>query len=286
MVRRGIAAAACCLLVLMFLMPAALADRPMVIDNADLYTADQIAEMEEIITRIREKYQIDVVVLTTNDVPLGTDSVTVEYADHWFEENGYGIGEDRAGAVLITDMTNRFNYISTMGIMIDYMTSGRIEQVLSAWDRYGKENQGRAMIAELQMIEKLLAKGIEEGQFRFDEKTGKRLTRLFNKLTKGEALFGVASGVGVGAIIMSVINGRYKLKHSTYRYNSDENAKLQLTDDREVLIGQKVTHTRIVSENKGGGGGGGLGGFSGSGRGSGVHISSGGHTHGGGGHHF
>lgn len=263
----------------------ALADRPMVIDNAELYREDEIAEMKTIITRIRDRYQIDIVVLTTNDVPLGTDKVTVEYADNWFEDNGYGLGEDRAGAVLITDMTNRFNYISTMGVMIDYMSSSRIEDALDAWDERVKESQGKAMIAELKVIEKILSRGIEEGHFRFDEATGKRLTGLYNKLTRKEAAFSVLSGLGLGAVVVWVVNGRYKLKHSTYRYDSDKNAKMQLVDNSEVLIGQKVTHTKIVSENKGGGGGG-LGGFSGSGRGSGVHISSGGHSHGGGGHHF
>jgi len=261
-------------------------DRPMVVDLAELYTDSEKAQMVEIITRIRAKYQIDVVVLTTNDVPkaYGDDSVTVRYADDWYDQNGYGIGDDLAGALLITDMTNRFNYISTCGVMIDYMSDSRIEEVLDAWDEQVEYSQGRAMIAELNAVEGILAKGIEEGHFRYDDVTGERLPGLYNKLTGGEAAVAGIAGLAAGGAVAGAINRRYKLKYSTYRYNSEENAGLQLTEDNAVLIGQHVTHTKIVSENKTGSGG--LGGFSGGGRGSGVHISSGGHSHGGGGHHF
>ena len=261
-------------------------DRPMVVDLAELYTDSEEAQMAEIITRIRAKYQIDMVVLTTYDVPeaYGDDSVTVRYADEWYEQNGYGIGDDLAGALLITDMTNRFNYISTCGVMIDYMSDSRIEEVLDAWDEQVEYSQGRAMIAELNAVEGILAKGIEEGHFRYDDVTGERLPGLYNKLTGGEAAVAGIAGLAAGGAVAGAINRRYKLKYSTYRYNSEENAGLQLTEDNAVLIGQHVTHTKIVSENKTGSGG--LGGFSGGGRGSGVHISSGGHSHGGGGHHF
>ena len=252
-------------------------------DEAGLYTAAEIAQMEAIISRIRTKYQMDAVVLTTNDVPYsyGDDSVTVAWADAWYENHGCGLGQDRAGILLILDMTNRYNYLSTAGVMIDYMSDSRIESVLTAADDdLHSGRYGRAMIAELRQLEAFCAEGIEEGNFRYDEVTGERLTGLYNKLTRREAILAGAGGLGAALILILTVTARYGLKGGTYHYPLKENASVQMTRDDEVFQRQTVHRTRISS---GGGGGRSGGGHSG---GSGVHFSSGGMSHGGGGHHF
>ena len=256
-----------------------------VVDEAALYSADEIAQMEEMISRIRDTYQMDVVVLTTNAVPssYGDDSVTVRYADAWYENHGCGLGEDRAGVLLIVDMNNRFNYLSTAGVMIDYLTDRRIDGILTSADddlSYGR--YGRAMISELGALEFYLSRGIEEGSFRYDEVTGQRLTGLYNKLTNGELGFALLAGVAAAAIMFFVVKGRYQLSGGTYHYNKSTNAHMNMLINEGTFTHQKVSRVRII-ESGGSGGGGHSGGHSG---GSGVHISSGGMSHGGGGHHF
>ena len=191
------------------IMPAvtAFADRPMVIDAAGLYTADEIREMEIVISWIRYHYQIDIVVMTTYDVPSGGDSETVVFADNWYDENGYGYGEDKSGALLLTDMTNRFNYISTCGVMIDYMSDSRIEQVLDAWDEQLSSGFGRAMIAELNAIESCLAEGIEEGHFRYDDVTGERLSEPYSDGYSRSISWEAAAGIVLFLMMQSVFPG-------------------------------------------------------------------------------
>lgn len=187
--KKMLCAIAAIMLVLIVAMCSALAETKMVNDHAGLYSADEITQMEEIITRIRTVYQMDAVVLTTNDVPdsNGNDEITVAWADTWYEDHGCGLGEDRSGILLIIDMTNRYNYISTAGLMIDYMSDNRIEAVLTAADEYLYSGEyGQAMIAELNQLEAFCAEGIEEGSFRYDEATGEILTAPYRKPTTTE----------------------------------------------------------------------------------------------------
>ena len=170
-------------------------ERPLVRDELNLYDDDEIGQMEAIIRRIQSLYQVDVTVLTTYKVDEGPTSLTVAYADKYSDDNGYGLGSDRAGVVFLVDMTNRFNYISTAGVMIDYLTDGRIESILDAADPYlYSGNYGQAMLAELRQTESFLAQGLVEGSFRYDAETGERLNGIYNPLTRNEILLAISAG--------------------------------------------------------------------------------------------
>ncbi len=276
------------LLVLCVAVGCASAAPASVIDDAGLYTASEIAQMERLIRQVQETYQMDAVVLTTYDVPYsrGDDSVTVRWADAFYENNGYGLGQDRAGVLFILDMTNRYNYMSTAGVMIDYLTDSRIDGILDEASSYLSSGRyGSAMIAQLEKLLTYLRSGIEEGSFRYDEVTGERLTGLYNKLTTAELGFSLIAGLIVAFIFYSGVSAVYHKTAGTYEYKG--NSKHNMVKDEKIFL-RSTRHTSRIPTGGGGGGGGrsgGFGGFGGSG-GSGVHTSSGGMSHGGGGRHF
>ena len=284
MVRKSVCLLLLSLFVSLLALPAA-ADHAWVIDDASLYSQSEIEQMETMIHQMVDQYKMDIGVLTTYDVPHsgGDDRVTVDYADTYYENNGYGLGEDRAGVLMILDMTNRYNYLSTAGTMADYLNDHRIEEMLSSADDalYNGE-YGRAMIAELTTLNQFLREGIEEGSFRYDVETGERLTGIYNKLTKSELFFAVICGASAALIMYLVVMRMYLLKGKTYHYSlGKENVRVNMQVDDEQFIRERVTRVPIVRSSGGGGGHGG-----GGGRGSGMHMSSGGMSHGGGGHHF
>ena len=280
MVRRWLAVA--CTLFLVAILPLASADHLLVEDDAGLYTPAEIRQMEELIEEMRVKYQMDIGVLTTYAVPSGPDSVTVAYADAWYEDQGFGMGEDRAGVLFLLDMTNRFNYLSTAGTMADYLNDHRIEELLSSADEDLRAGRyGNAMLSQLNKLKSFLRAGIEEGSFRYDVRTGQRLTGLYNKLTLFEFLAALVCAFTAGGALFAKVLSRYTLRGKTYRYSLGlENVQLDLQQDEAQFLREHVTRTRIPDGDGGGGGGGG------GGRGSGMHTSSGGMSHGGGGHHF
>lgn len=122
--------------------------------------------------------------------------------------------------------------------------------------------------------------GIPEGQYRYDVVTGKQLTARHKVLTLGELALSAGIALGVGLIVFLSVNASYSLKHSTYRYNYQENSEVEITSAKDEFL--RTSHSRMpkAQAHSGGGGGGGHHG------GSGVHFSSGGHSHGGGGGHF
>lgn len=263
----------------------ALAERPMVVDDAELFSPNEIVQMEKIIRKIRDKYQMDAVVLTTRATPYTSrDAVLVDYADRYYEDNGYGLGQDRAGIIYMIDMNNRFAWLSTAGVMIDYLNDSRLDRITEKATRYlSSGDYGGAACRVLEAVEEYLRQGIAEGSFRYDAVTGERLTGLYNRLTTSEALLALVVGLIVTVAIVLSVRGSYALAHGTYRYDLASQASCKLTQDDEQFLRQTVSRVRTPPPSSGGGHSGGSGGHSG---GSAVHHSSGGMSHGGGGGRF
>lgn len=98
-----------------------------VYDDAALFTQDQAALLQEEILQFRADYDLDLAVVTTSDAKGKTAK---EYADDYYDDNGFGVGEDYSGALFLIDMDNREAYISTCGSAIDLLTDARIDAVL------------------------------------------------------------------------------------------------------------------------------------------------------------
>lgn len=269
-----------CILLLALLLPCVALANEMVIDDANLFSMFEISDMEEIIQRIEAEYQMDVVVLTTYDVPeTYSDSIIQDYADTYFDQHGYGMGEDAAGLLYMIDMTNRAPCISTSGVMIDYITDDRLDTLFNvSYDKLASGDYGRAAVALLQYLEHFLEEGRQEGSFRYDAETGQRLSGLYNALTGMEMLLAFGVGLVVMVVMYTTVSARYNLKGSTYKYDRSANTSCEFTKDDEQYLRQSVNVIRHTTNNGGRSGGG----YSGGGRGSSVHRSSGGRSHGGG----
>ena len=263
-----------CLAAVLLLLPCLAMAGEMVVDDAGLFTQAEIRQMEEIITRIRDTYQMDVAVVTST-APGYNDSQ--DFADLYYERNGYGLGDDKAGLLYLIDMRNRVPCISTSGVMIDYITDSRLNELFDcSYDLLAGGQYGQSTITLLTRLESFLRKGRQEGSFRYDAETGERLSGLYNALTGGETLVAALAGLAVAAVLYMAVTSRYNLKGGAYRYDLAGNTSCQLTRDDETFLRQNVVRTRNTPPPQGGGGGGS------SGSGSRVHTSSSGGVHGGG----
>lgn len=264
---------------LLLLLPCAALAEARVFDDADLFTASEIQELEAYIDKLREDYQMDVAVLTSMDAPLNR---SLDYADAFYESYGLGMGKDEAGFLFFIDMRNRVPTIYTYGVMIDYITDHRLETLLDAgYDDLARGRYGSAAMDVLRQLNVYLRQGREAGSFRYDAVTGERLTGLYNPLTSGEMLIAAIAGLAVAAIFVKSVTGSYQLKGGTYRYNVAGNASRTLTRDEEQFVTQRVTR-QVRPPVSTGGGGSHSGGSHSSGHGSAVHHSSGGRSFGGG----
>lgn len=273
------------IMIVLLLLPVIVLADAQVIDKANLFAAGEVSRMNEIIARIEDRHQVDMVVLTTYDVPDDySESMwrIRDYADDYYDNGGYGMGPDFSGMLILLDMNNRAIWLSTGGVMIDCITDMREEDIIDrAYSSLSYGRYGDAIIAALSRVEYYMDKGRQEGSFRYDEASGERLSGYFNTLTGAE--LGIAALVGGGAalVIFLSVNGSYSLHGSTYSYDRASNSTVVLTRDDEVFVRQFTQRTPRHTPTSSGGSGGGM--RSG---GSGVHRSSGGRSHGGGGRRF
>ena len=88
------------------------ADINFVVDDANLLSSEEEQQLREDLASFKEQYNMDAVIVTSND--LGGKS-QMDYADDYFDYNGYGVGEDKSGLLLLIDMDDRKVWISTSG---------------------------------------------------------------------------------------------------------------------------------------------------------------------------
>ena len=249
------------------------ADLKRVVDKADLFNETEVTLLENNIKDISDKYNIDIVIVTTDDV---NGKSSRDYADDFFDYEGYGLGNDYSGVLLLINMDDREVYISTSGKGERYFTDDRIESILDNVYRYLSDGQYFDGAEEfLSNTEKYLNKGIPSNQYTVDENGNIVLSTQEIMKRIGIAIL---ISLGISSVVCAVVVATYKkpaaLPEETY---VDKNS-ITFTKRSDRFISTHTTSRKIPKDNGGS--------SSGSGGRSTTHTSSSGRSHGGGGRSF
>ena len=95
-------------------------------DMAGLLSLEEQLTLQQQLDEISQRQQLDVVVVTVNGLGRRT---AMEYADDFFDYNGYGYGENRDGILLLVSMEERDWWISTAGYGITAFTDAGLEYI-------------------------------------------------------------------------------------------------------------------------------------------------------------
>ena len=260
------------MVLLLCLCSVAQADEARIIDDANLFSADEEAALYGLIADFQNETGMDFVIYTSDDYHTETQAAI---ADDLYDDGGYGLDEDASGVLYFIDMYERIPYLSTTGAMIDYMTDARINAAHeSAYDFLASGQYADAAAQMIYAVYGYWEKGIPEGQYRYDIVTGQRLTARHKALTGSELLVCALIGLVAALLFIKSVQGSYTLKGSTYHYSFRENSEMGDIDSDDQFLRTTTTRTRKVQPPSGSSG-------SRSG-GSGVHRSSSGRSHGGG----
>jgi len=266
--KRTLALGLLLLLLLVPARPAAALDR--VVDLAGVFSAEEISQLAAEADQLGQSYGMDIVIVTTADAQ---GKSARDFADDFFDEQGYGVGADYSGILFLIDYDNREAYISTSGQGIRYLTDQRIEAVLDAvYTGLSADNPYASAGAFLDTTGSYLAAGIPSDQYTEDEGGP-------NRITWGEGILGTllsgASGVGFFARTKQKYRG--KSQQMVFEFRRNSLANLGIVQDQMVksYITTRIRPTQPVNRS----------GFGSSGRST-VHRSSSGRTHGGGGRKF
>jgi uncharacterized protein len=125
------------LIFLSFFISAPLFARNHVIDNAGLLSKAEISELEKLTETIAANYKFDLVILTVKDIGGASP---IDYADSYFDRNGYGIGENRDGCIFLQVTESRDYQFSTSGRGIKLLNSTAYSKLDSAVVSYLRNN--------------------------------------------------------------------------------------------------------------------------------------------------
>jgi len=248
-----------------------LAESRLVVDQAGLFTVAEASDLAGQAQQIGDAYGLELVIVTTDDA--GGKSAR-DYADDFYDQNGYGVGSDKSGILFLLDLDNREAYISTAGDGIRYLTDQRIEDVLDAVFASGltEGDYVAASRAFLTTTANFLAQGIPSDQYTVEEQGP-------NTLTAPEGLAGLAVS-GISGLAFALVNKkRYKGNPRPAFFDYHRNSLVSMGVVADNLVHSRVTSRPLPRPQSTGGPG------SGSGRST-VHRSGGGSFHGGGGRKF
>ena len=95
-----------------FIISAPLFAKSRVIDSAGLLSAADAASLQDLADTISLNYNFDLVIVTENDIG---NAEPKDYADDFFDYNGYGIGQERDGCLFLVVIGTRDYWFSTSG---------------------------------------------------------------------------------------------------------------------------------------------------------------------------
>lgn len=232
---------------------------PRVVDDAGLLTDNEEKILESQIKTITDKYDFDVVIVTANTL---NGKTPMEYADDYYDYEGYGAGKNHDGMLLLVSMEDRDWWISTTGYGIEAITDAKIQSLgerLTPYLRDEKYKNGFESFLEYSENYISTAKSSDQ-------------RHVFIAIA-GSFL------VGLIAALITVFTFKSQLKSVRFQGGAvhyEVAGSMNLTRSNDVFLYRNVSRSRRAESSSGGGGG----------SGSSTHTSSSGTTHGGGGGKF
>lgn len=215
-----------------------------VVDNADLLTQTEENELSEKLQNISDELQFDVVVVTTNST--GSKTAT-EYADDYFDYNGYGRGSNNDGALFLVDMGDRKWAISTSGYGIEAIVDSALDDMEEEIVPYLKSGDYDGAFNEFADLTYDIVN---------DAKNGKSYSNSTTSTTKNHKNIGtnliVAFSIGAGISLIIILVYRSKLKPVKFQKEAKEyivpgSFNLRRSDD--VFLYFNITKVPIPKNN-------------------------------------
>lgn len=272
----------CAILVIIFLctIEAAAVAAGNVRDYLNYLKSSQVSELQSRIDKVKEDYGLDAAIVIT-DKTDGKSSM--EYADDYYDQNGFGVGSDHSGLLMLINMEEREVWISTTGKAIGIFTDSRISDMVSHVTKLlsnGKYyDASETFISDVENYADLGVPDVQDGTNpgaypETDTGASSHLTYMGRVagLIKSFPVYIIALIVSAIATIIVSISSKGKVTINSQTYEGE--GSFELSDTRDEFIREITTRTKIQKSSNTSSGG------------SSTHAGSSGTTHGGGGGRF
>ena len=237
-----------------------------VVDLADLLDNSEEADLLSMLDEISNRQELDVVVVTVNTLDGKTP---MDYADDFYDYNGYGFGENRDGVLLLVSMEDRDRWISTSGYGITVFTDAGIEYISEKFlPDLSDGNYADAFTTYAELCDEFITQA-RTGEPYDTNNLPKEPFNVFSSLL---------ISLAVGILVSLIVTGKMKGKLKTVRMQpaAEEYVRkgsMLVTESSDLFLYSHVDRRAKSKDDDSGGG-------------SSTHTSSSGSSHGGGGGKF
>lgn len=244
--------------------------RERVVDMAELLSDSDKTALLSKLDEISERQKLDIVVLTVNTLDGKTPR---DYADDFYDYNGYGFGENKDGILLLVSMEDRDWWISTTGYGITALTDAGIEYISKKFlSDLSDGDYAQAFTTYAELCDQFITQA-KTGE-PYD--TGNLPKEPFN------VAWNILVAFVIGLVVAFVVTNIMKKQLKTVQLKSEANNYVKsnsmiVTENRDLFLYNQVSRRARPKETDN---------RSGSSGGSSTHTSSSGSSHGGGGGKF
>lgn len=235
------------------------------VDNAELLNTTELANILRGLNTVSEKHQVDVVIVTTNQISPKSPR---QYADDFFDYNGYGYGSNRDGVLLLISMEDSDWWISTSGYGITAFTDAGIDYIGEQITPYMSDGDfADACECYIDLCDEFVA-AARNGQPYDTHNLPKEPFGVVSAL-----LFSVVIGFVIAFIATAIMKGQLKsIRSQRGAVNYVKAGSLDISEAKDMFLYRNVVRRAKPQSSSGGG--------------SSTHRSSSGRSHGGGGGKF
>lgn len=242
------------------------AGKKSVIDDAGLIKASDEKELDKKIKNI-QKDKFDVVILTVKSLD---GKSAQDYADDYYDNNDYGLDNEKSGVLFLVSKGDRKYHISTKGAGIKAFTDYGIGRIKEEIKPYLSDGDYFNACDEFLNITKDFVKAYKEGTpYDTDNPYNEEIDYVILEVIALVVAFVIAL-ISVG--IMRLRMNTAKPKGTAMEYI--KKGSFKLTSEKDIFMYSTVTKTAKPKDNDNSAGG------------STTHVSSSGSEHGGGGGSF
>ncbi|MDD6220382.1 MAG: TPM domain-containing protein [Clostridia bacterium] len=244
--------------------------RERVVDMAELLSDSDKTALLSKLDEISERQKLDIVVLTVNTLDGKTPR---DYADDFYDYNGYGFGENKDGILLLVSMEDRDWWISTTGYGITALTDAGIEYISKKFlSDLSDGDYAQAFTTYAELCD----------QFITQAKTGEPYDIGNMPKEPFNIAWNILVAFVIGLVVAFVVTNIMKKQLKTVQLKSEANNYVKsnsmiVTENRDLFLYNQVSRRARPKETDN---------RSGSSGGSSTHTSSSGSSHGGGGGKF
>ena len=242
----------------------------LLMDEAGLLSSSDAAALRSKLVELSDKHKADIVIVTVRSIGSATP---IEFADDYFDYNGYGRGPNKDGIMLLVSMEERDWCISTKGSAINVFTDAGLTFISKKLLDNGlrSDDYSKAFNTFADWCDKFYSKAANGKPFDVGH-----LPKSVGDVI-GWSIAGLLAGLLIAAIVTSsqkkqLVSVKKKEQASDYILPGS----LLLSNSADVFLNKNVVAVPIpvASSSSSSGGGGSVGGSS-------THVSSSGSTHGG-----